>query len=469
MKTFRFSKAAAFLTFVLCLLFAFGMRAEAKTGKDYEYTVNSDGKSITLDSYVGDAVGTHSIPSEIDGYKVTAIDGFVYTMFGLSFNGATIDTIKIPSTIKEIGTGAFASLSMLKKIEVDSKNKYYTAEDGVLFNKSMDTLICCPAAKKGEYDIPDKVKMIETMAFYNCSKLTYVMIPGSVKEIQDSAFHHCESLTSVDIPDGVQVVEKKAFAECEKLTSVRISGSVKEIGARAFQYCGHLNAVTLSEGIAEIQENAFLQCNQLKEITIPESVKTIEEQAFGYYEDEESYSGDMFKVSGFTVYGKKGSAAETYAKENGFAFKEGKGKQAEAASRFIYKKNKYKVTAAAKVEYLGPSSKTVKSVSIPATVKYDGKTYTVTAIAQNALKDHAKLKSAVIGKNISKIGKGAFQNCKKLKKITIKTAKLKKSSVGSKAFKGIYKKAVFKLPKAKKKAYKKILLKKGATKKMKFK
>ena len=127
------------------------------------------------------------------------------------------------------------------------------------------------------------------------------------------------------------------------------------------------------------------------------------------------------------------------------------------------------MTAAAKVEYLGPSSKTVKSVSIPATVKYDGKTYTVTAIAQNALKDHAKLKSAVIGKNISKIGKGAFQNCKKLKKITIKTAKLKKSSVGSKAFKGIYKKAVFKLPKAKKKAYKKILLKKGATKKMKFK
>ena len=50
-----------------------------------------------------------------------------------------------------------------------------------------------------------------------------------------------------------------------------------------------------------------------------------------------------------------------------------------------------------------------------------------------------------------------------------KTKKLTKKTIGSKAFTGINKKAVIKLPKAKKKAYKKILLKKGMKKSMTFK
>lgn len=53
------------------------------------------------------------------------------------------------------------------------------------------------------------------------------------------------------------------------------------------------------------------------------------------------------------------------------------------------------------------------------------------------------------------IGKSAFGNCKKLKKVVIKSKKLKK--VGKKAFFKISKKSVIKVPAAKKKTYKKIL------------
>ena len=58
-------------------------------------------------------------------------------------------------------------------------------------------------------------------------------------------------------------------------------------------------------------------------------------------------------------------------------------------------------------------------------------------------------------------------NCKKVTSIVIKTKKLK--TVGAKAFTGINKKAVVKLPKTKKKAYKKLLLKNGMKKSVKFK
>ena len=53
------------------------------------------------------------------------------------------------------------------------------------------------------------------------------------------------------------------------------------------------------------------------------------------------------------------------------------------------------------------------------------------------MKNKKKLKYAVIGKNVSRIGNKAFFNCKKLSIVTFKTTKLKK--VGKFAFKGIKK------------------------------
>lgn len=110
-----------------------------------------------------------------------------------------------------------------------------------------------------------------------------------------------------------------------------------------------------------------------------------------------------------------------------------------------------------------------KKVSIPATVKVGGVSYSVVEIANNAFKNDKKLTSVVIGKNISKIGKQAFYGCKKLKTITIQSKKLTKKRVGSKAFGKIHSKATFKLPKAKYKSYRSMLKKKGPGKKVNYK
>lgn len=66
-----------------------------------------------------------------------------------------------------------------------------------------------------------------------------------------------------------------------------------------------------------------------------------------------------------------------------------------------------------------------------------------------------------ISKNITSIGKNAFAGCKKLKKITIKSTKLKSKSIGKNAFKGTAKNLVINVPKKQYKAYKKFLKKKG--------
>ena len=127
----------------------------------------------------------------------------------------------------------------------------------------------------------------------------------------------------------------------------------------------------------------------------------------------------------------------------------------------------YQVTSTAEknptVVYKG-SKKQKASVTIPDTVTIDKVTYKVTSIAANAFKNNKKLKKVVIGKNVTKIGKKAFYGCSKLKKITVKTTKLTKKNVGSQAFKGIHKKAAFKVPKKKISSYRKVFRARGAAK-----
>ena len=130
---------------------------------------------------------------------------------------------------------------------------------------------------------------------------------------------------------------------------------------------------------------------------------------------------------------------------------------------------KFKITAcsaAKKTVTVMGTKKNVKSITIPATAKYKNMTFKVTAVNKAAFKNQKKAVKAVIGKNVTAIGANAFSGDKKLAKVTFKGKAVK--SIGSKAFAKVKKNVIFKAPKAKKAAYKK-LLKKAKTKNYKVK
>lgn len=116
----------------------------------------------------------------------------------------------------------------------------------------------------------------------------------------------------------------------------------------------------------------------------------------------------------------------------------------------------YKFLSAATVSYVKCYSQKT-SAKVPNTVKIDGVTYKVVAVAAKAFAANKKLTSVTIGTNVAKIGKNAFKGCKKLKKLTVNTKKLKKAGIKN-CLKGSSVTTV-KVPKAKKKAYAKIFTK----------
>ena len=132
---------------------------------------------------------------------------------------------------------------------------------------------------------------------------------------------------------------------------------------------------------------------------------------------------------------------------------------------------KYRITNVDKkeVSFVKPVNKKAKKITVPNTVKIDGKTYKVTCVSGKTFSGANKCKTIIIGKNVTSIKANAFSGCKNVKTIIFKTTKLTKKTVAKNAFKGITKKTTIKVPKKKVSSYKKIFKSKGLSSKVKVK
>ena len=127
-----------------------------------------------------------------------------------------------------------------------------------------------------------------------------------------------------------------------------------------------------------------------------------------------------------------------------------------AGTKYTVAGCQYKVTKAGAEVSLIKTNKKAKRVTIPAVIKVKGVTYKVTLIGAKAFNGNKKLTKVTIGINIKKISNNAFYKCRSLKMVTIKSVLLTKKTANKKAFKGVNKKMVIKVPKKVKKVYVKI-------------
>ena len=125
-----------------------------------------------------------------------------------------------------------------------------------------------------------------------------VYIPDCVKSIGERAFFEAV-VGKVVIPDSVTIIEPDAFVDCT------------------------LEEIEIPDSVTTIETWAFSGCENLHEITIPESVTSIGPWAIGYrelhflpYWDPVPFGRPVI------IYGKKGSEAERYAKDNCWRYNE---------------------------------------------------------------------------------------------------------------------------------------------------
>ena len=251
--------------------------------------------------------------------SITIPDG-VTSIGDYAFSGCnSLTSITIPDSVTSIGFSAFSHCSDLVGIWVGTDNLNYSSdENGALYNKEKTELIRCPQGFNGAFTIPDSVRRIKNMAFYECFGLTSITIPDSVTNIESDAFGRCTGLTSITLPNSVKYIGSYAFEGCTGLTSITIPDGVASIGGGTFFYCSSLTGIWVGEGnlnyssdekgvlynkektelmqcpegmsgtyaipngVTSIGYSAFRSCSSLTSITIPDSVTSIESGAFYY-------------------------------------------------------------------------------------------------------------------------------------------------------------------------------------------
>ena len=312
------------------------LTVSAATYGDFEYTLENN-YTCTITKYNGHAANV-TIPSTIYGNKVCRIR---YDSFCDNNN---IISVTIPNSVKEIGSSAFANCYSLSSVTFSGNLKLI--EYRAFSNTNLKKVT-----------IPNSVTEIDDYAFSGCENLSSLTLSNKLDSIGRGAFESCTSLTSVTLPNSLTYLDWYPFSGCTSLKTVSIGSGLKEWHNQGdygfvFDDCTALESITVSSSnnnyssangiMYDKKKTEILVYPQakkdttytvpstintlygvstnnnpyLKTVIIPASVKDIRDHAFGYIEDGWDYN----KVSGFTIKGYKGTAAERYARNNDFNF-----------------------------------------------------------------------------------------------------------------------------------------------------
>ena len=295
--------------------------------------------------------------------------------------------------------------------------------------------------------IPNSVTTIEGVAFYNCIHMKSVSIPNSVTTIGVQAFFNCSSLTSVTIPNRVTTIEKWTFYGCSALTSVTIPNSVTKIDDVAFENCSSLTSVTIPSSVTKIGEGAFNNCSSLASVTIGSSVNSIGDQAFTGCPLAEvkckavtppvMAARTVFDESVYTIDGtwcklivpmgcRSAYESTNWWKEFLSILEE--------TYDFVVNGFYYHITGENTVEVVPKLQSTATysgNVTVPSSVSYGGKTYTVTGVGRQCFANSSNLTGVTLPSTITYLGDGAFESCRGLTSLTLPNSL---TEIGSNAF-----------------------------------
>ena len=403
LKTWIIIGLAIVLAVTLALVMV--ITASLSDEKRLEYELKADGTYEVVsikNTYRGGwfAKDTLVVPATHKGKPVTSIkslrlqktknliisDG-ITSIDQAAFEESALETIKLPSTLTNLGDNAFNQCYHLKKVEV-----------------------------------PSGVTYIPVMAFQFCISLESVALKGDVTMIDENAFNGCEKLTSINIPDSVVEFGALSFAGCSSLTHIDISQHVETIGEGAFDGCTALvkfdvdvenanysskdgilynktqteiinipmgvTSVTLPETITQLSATAFANRTQLEHVTLSSSLTSI--------------SANVFNGCPALVYKEEGGLKYLGCTGNDYFALMG---TTEATATYSINSNTVLIAARAFANCTA-----LQSISIPESV---------TSIGSNAFSGCSALETVNIPSKVTTIESNTFSSCTALTQITI--------------------------------------------------
>lgn len=437
-------------------------------------------------------------------YKVPDAVSFTLTEVqeGAFWGSPFLENIVLPATVKKVGNNAFTECKKLKIVSLpagltalgEEAFKGDSALTEITLPKEITTIQPgtfqgCESLKK--VNMSSELKIIGNRAFQGCKSLETFDVPGDVTTLGDQAFAQCETLRQISIPmrttsigSGVFTDTKvtvlchngsqaSVYAAANGLTTERtytvsfytnstytnlidsqevvegkdaVPPNVPERDGYRMSWSGSYTAVKGDIRVYQVWDKQFDvtfidSFNEKTEVVKVDEGKVVVPPAWTMAGYTLTWDQDLtdFVTENFTV------RAIWRNNKTGVNLGANAVKPAEKGTEITKGNNKYKVSSSnpgnPTVKFIGLENADVSNVTIPETVSYGGVSYRVTLITANALKDNTSVANVVISKNVKSICAKAFNNCKKLKKVKLKSKVITK--MNNKAFADIHTKAVF--------------------------
>lgn len=107
-----------------------------------------------------------------------------------AFKGCTsLSQLTVPAKVKDIVSDAFDGYTKFSGFVVSPDNSTYASSDGILYSKSLHTLMIYPSGKvSASFTVPENTSAISYHAFSGSKSVKKVIIPSTVTKLHDSAF-----------------------------------------------------------------------------------------------------------------------------------------------------------------------------------------------------------------------------------------------------------------------------------------
>ena len=246
----------------------------------------------TVQDYVNeDNVTEVVIPETKDGIEVGRIAAG-------AFDGCNLEKVVLPTTLKEIGAGAFQNSPKLKELTIPFVGRYFFAFSESVGNSDIEAGVDKPV--DGNYDNVQSAISERTIwylfgteafdsglpiigndstTYYVPSSLTKITVtPKAEYKLPISAFHGMKAVDEIVLNNVVEIGES-AF-EGVVLDKLVIPATVKKVNYRAFASCDIVDLQFADNTQLKVLGEKAFTMSKIKNITLPSAIETIGERCF---------------------------------------------------------------------------------------------------------------------------------------------------------------------------------------------
>lgn len=254
--------------------------------KNANNLTSESSRFVIINSLLIDSVTNELIQLVDSAVKNVSIPEYITKVRDNAFIHTDIESITIPSSVKELGCGIFWNCKFLSNVQLDC-----------IIERLPNSIFACSSLTS--FDVPECIKVIGFGAFYSCKNLQTINLNKGLKTIENRAFEECTNLVSLNIPESIEKIGDGygcCFKDCKNLKDVIYDAREAEItglpqSMDKLTIGPHVNklpknilynnpvieVLVITNNVQRIEKGCIVNCPNLKEISITSKDIVIEE------------------------------------------------------------------------------------------------------------------------------------------------------------------------------------------------